>query len=232
MHIAICEDNVADRKQSERLMDRESDKWIAAGKPIYTYTYGSIGSLIAGGVECDGVLIEIKETGGLNTRTAIADLRDRGLSSVFIVCMEEEKYIKDDYPEDTLYLRKPIRPEELHSILERVEALRSENKPKIELRGEGETLYIEEDEFLYARQEGTFTVVTLTDGRTVRSHGQIVSLYESIEDRYPKLFPANNKTIVNAAHITGSTFFKVYMTDGESFSLDGYARKYLKTLKI
>ena len=26
MHIAICDDNIADRKQLERLLDRESDR--------------------------------------------------------------------------------------------------------------------------------------------------------------------------------------------------------------
>ena len=29
MHIAVCDDDIAQRKQTERLLGREADKWIA-----------------------------------------------------------------------------------------------------------------------------------------------------------------------------------------------------------
>ena len=35
MHIAICDDNIADRKQTERLLKREADKMRAEGEMLY-----------------------------------------------------------------------------------------------------------------------------------------------------------------------------------------------------
>lgn len=39
MHIAVCDDDIAQRKQTERLLGREADKWIAEGDQVYTYSY-------------------------------------------------------------------------------------------------------------------------------------------------------------------------------------------------
>ena len=40
MHIAICDDNVADRKQLERLLSRESDARMAQSGVFYTDSFG------------------------------------------------------------------------------------------------------------------------------------------------------------------------------------------------
>ena len=40
MHIAICDDNVADRKHLERLLSRESDKRAGTPNILYVDSYG------------------------------------------------------------------------------------------------------------------------------------------------------------------------------------------------
>ena len=47
MHIAVCDDNVADRKQLERLLKRESDKRAASTGIIYTDSFGNSTSLLS-----------------------------------------------------------------------------------------------------------------------------------------------------------------------------------------
>ena len=49
-----------------------------------------------------------------------------------------------------LYLRKPIKVKELDEMLDHAQSLKSETVPTIELRGEKDTLYVHEDEILYA----------------------------------------------------------------------------------
>lgn len=46
MHIAICDDNVADRKQLERLLKRESDKQYGIREPFYIDSYGNAEALM------------------------------------------------------------------------------------------------------------------------------------------------------------------------------------------
>ncbi len=40
MHVAICDDNVADRKHLERLLSRESDKRRGTPNILYVDSYG------------------------------------------------------------------------------------------------------------------------------------------------------------------------------------------------
>ena len=40
MHVAICDDNVADRKHLERLLSRESDKRAGTTNILYIDSYG------------------------------------------------------------------------------------------------------------------------------------------------------------------------------------------------
>ena len=41
MHIAICDDNIADRKQLERLLDRESDRRKDTSGVFFCDSYGN-----------------------------------------------------------------------------------------------------------------------------------------------------------------------------------------------
>ena len=46
MHIAVCDDNGADRKQLERLLSRESDKRMETTGNLYVTSYGNPESLL------------------------------------------------------------------------------------------------------------------------------------------------------------------------------------------
>ena len=45
MHIAICDDIIADRKQLERLLSRESDRRIKTTGNLYLESFGGIAAL-------------------------------------------------------------------------------------------------------------------------------------------------------------------------------------------
>ena len=46
MHIAICDDHIADRKQMERLLSRESDRRIKTTGNLYIDSFGSVSALL------------------------------------------------------------------------------------------------------------------------------------------------------------------------------------------
>ena len=45
MHIAICDDNIADRKHLERLLQRESDRRKDTAGILYIDSYGNVDAL-------------------------------------------------------------------------------------------------------------------------------------------------------------------------------------------
>lgn len=57
MHIAVCDDDIAQRKQTERLLGRETDKWIVEGDQVYTYSYGSEESLLDNFMQFDAIFL-------------------------------------------------------------------------------------------------------------------------------------------------------------------------------
>ena len=56
MHIAVCDDNVADRKQLERLLKRESDKRAASTGIIYTDSFGNSTALLSNPMQYDAFI--------------------------------------------------------------------------------------------------------------------------------------------------------------------------------
>ena len=64
MHIAVCDDNVADRKQLERLLKRESDKRAASTGIIYTDSFGNSTALLSNPMQYDAFYIDMCLTEG------------------------------------------------------------------------------------------------------------------------------------------------------------------------
>ena len=72
MHIAVCDDNVADRKQLERQIKRESDKRAASTGIIYSDSFGNSTSLLSNPMQYDAFYIDMCLTEGI-TGTEVAN---------------------------------------------------------------------------------------------------------------------------------------------------------------
>ena len=77
MHIAVMDDNIADRKQLERLLDRESDRRIQTTGNLYIDSFGALESLFIAPKQYDFFMVDIIIT----TYNSINTL-DRTLSSI------------------------------------------------------------------------------------------------------------------------------------------------------
>lgn len=225
MHIAICDDNIADRKQTERLMGREADVWIKEGKPLYIYTYGSLDSLIANFMQFDAVLIDNTETGDKDTIASINRLRELGFESNYIITSASINEDNPDIPENAEVLCKPLKVEGLHQMLVKVEEKKDPYDVKIELRGEKETIYARQEDILYAKRDSFFTEVTLANDTKIRIHDSIFSLFDSITELHPCFVLLGNKAIVNAGYVEAIKLGKVVMSDGNIFSVSHLEKK-------
>ncbi|MBR5896498.1 MAG: hypothetical protein IKZ39_02660, partial [Lachnospiraceae bacterium] len=78
MHIAVLDDNIADRKQIERLLDRESDRRISTSGNLYTDTFGAVDAFLSAPRQYDFFMIDMK--GGVSESIEIAHkIRELGI---------------------------------------------------------------------------------------------------------------------------------------------------------
>ena len=95
MHIAVCDDNVADRKQTERLLGRESDSRIRTTGNLYIDSYGNVESLKQAPMKYDLFFIDMTESGPDGAETA-ALLRQMGVTSPIVLMISKIDYRRNE----------------------------------------------------------------------------------------------------------------------------------------
>ncbi len=128
MHIAVMDDNIADRKQLERLLDRESDRRIHTTGNLYIDSFGAVDSLYIAPKQYDFFMVDIK--GPVSGCVDISKkLRAMGIPvPVCILRNEAECADYKDLPDDFFFLEKPIKVAELTETIDKVIALWEEHR--------------------------------------------------------------------------------------------------------
>lgn len=233
MHVAICDDNVADRKQSERLLHRESDKRLANAGNFYIDSYGTAESLLANPMRYEVYFIDICQ-GKLTAPDILAALSRQGISTPVVFCCSAINYRQIPIPEEekkrVIFLDKPLKAEELAEVLDTAQKLADEAIPFIELRINKETLYVKEEDILYCREKGRFVTVKLTDDREISIRTSALNLYSQWEATYETFLMSSPKIILNGRHIKKTGFHRVTMKDGRSFFIPGIVLRYAKKI--
>lgn len=213
MHIAICDDNVADRKQLERLLGRESDKRLATLGNLYIDSYGNAVSLLANPMQYDAFFIDMCKTPGTTGMDVVNRLTQAGVHAPIIMCCSDINYREQEFPSNVIFLDKPIKADALHESIEHAQEIKNQAIPMIELREDKETIYVTEEDILYAIEDGRYVDVALTDGRKIRISSTVLNLFAQVEN-YPSFFAPNNKALINGRYIAKVSFHTAVMTDG------------------
>lgn len=218
MHIAVCDDNVADRKQFERLMRRESDRRAKESGTIFSDLFGNATSLLANPMQYDGIYLDLCLTEEANVEAVVKTLIEKGVQAPIILCCSKIDYRKLQLPGDILYLDKPILVEELSKTVDHCLEAKAKAVPRIELREGKETLYVTEPDILYALQDGMMINIHLTNGRIVQVLDNAVNLFSQLEN-FPSFLVPTLKVLANGRYISGFKFHKIVMTDGKTFKI-------------
>ena len=204
MHIAICDDNVADRKQLERLLDRESDRRKEEKGVFYTDSFGTGDKLYSARMSYDLFFIDVTESD--ETGFFLANRLCRGgVTAPVVLCSSKIDYKEEalkvqDLPRNILFLNKPILKAQLSAILDDAIQVEEDKEPTIELRDKEETYYVREDDIVYAEADKGYISVHLKDGRTASMYGDLYSFYGNIRifTHYAMLGP---HAIVNGVYV-------------------------------
>lgn len=227
MHIAICDDNVADRKQLERLLKRESDKRAQTSGIIYADSFGHPGQLLANPMQYDAFFMDLCMTEDTNCCDVVNELTAKGNFSPVILCCSEINYRNMDFPARVLFLDKPIKAEELSAVLDKAQKIKDSSIPTIELREDKGTYYVTEPDILYAVADGNYLIVHLQNGQTVRINTTPQNFFSGLE-QFPEFFTPNTRCVVNGRYIEKLSFRKITMCDGTVFKVAGSIMSYAK----
>lgn len=230
MHVAVCDDNVADRKQMERLLHRESDKRLKeTGEGLFIDSYGNEKAVLAHPMLYDVFYIDMCKTPGITGVDVVKSLLSLGVVVPIYMCISEIDYRNANLPEQVKYLDKAIKAADLTASLEDAQAFKDAAVPLIELREEKNTVYVTEEDILYAVQEERYVDVTLKDGRTIRIRDNILNLFSQWE-HYETFFAPTEHVLINGRYIQNLSLLKVTMINGRAFPLPFNARKYAKSM--
>lgn len=236
MHIAVCFDDVADRKQLERLLDRESDKRKDKTGVFYIDSFGQTKKLFPKRMIYDIIFIGIY--GEEKDVDYALSLAKSGVSAPIIVCSEVDGYFDQSttslpFPKNILFLHKPILKAELSDILDKAELVKANEEKTIEIRHQTDTYYVYEDQISYINSNGRYMKVHFTDGSEVSVLDTIMNFYNGLY-AFEHLILVSPKLIINATEVAKCSAFKVKLKCGfcSRVSLGGstYIKKVMKNI--
>ena len=227
MHIAVCDDNVADRHQMERLLKREADRRKESSCNLYTDSFGNCESLLANPMQYDAFYIDMCKTEGITGIDVAKRLISLGVNAPIVMCCSDIDYREHSFPENVIFLEKPIKAQALSESIEHALQIKASADSLIELRTDKETLYVKESDILYASMEKHSTVVFLTSGQKIGIATDISNLFSQIES-FPSFLGSSAKVILNCRYIRKLSFNKATMTDGATFKIHHNCMAYAK----
>lgn len=249
MHIAVCDDNVADRKQMERLLQRASDRRIHTTGVFYIDSYGNVEAVMRSPMLYDVFFIDMTN-GPVNGFQLARKLIDAGVTAPIVLCISTIDYpaiieaavaeVPDDGIENSnhdilrrqlqtqiRFLHKEIKVAELEETLDYAIEVKSKTIPTIELRGKIDTLYVYEDEILYAVKEGSYSHVALTESRIIDIADTIPNLFSQVAG-FDHFLLISEQAFINIAAVTNLSLLKVVMKDRHSFTVSPFIFSALK----
>lgn len=218
LSIALFDTNFGERKQMERLLDRESDR-RGETCSIYTTTFGNKDTLLNTQRIYDAYFLDIPDD-SYSAYDLAKDLRLKDIASPIIFLCSSMNYRECGRElSNTFFMDKPVLVATLTAMTEELLQQKAENYvPSIEIRDITKTHYLTEREIVYCENSKRTRNITihLQDGSTMFAENDIDNFLSELEP-LGQFFMANNHVIVNARYVDKTTFFRVYLKSGKSF---------------
>lgn len=229
MHVAICDDNVADRKQMERLLGRESDRRAKLTEGLYIDSYGNENALLRNPMQYDIFYIDMCKSTSTDGTQVAHRLCAAGVQVPIYMCCSDRDYRQDNFPTNVYFLDKPVKVDDLISSLDKAYHWKLNAIPRIELRDETQTYYITAEDILYS-------IATIKHVKVHLKGGRIINIASTLENLYGQwmhhqvFFMTSAKIIININHIDHLGLFKIYMKDGTTFPLSPSIKKIIQQM--
>ncbi len=225
-YIAVCDDNMADRKQMERLLGRESDIRLNDTGVLYIDSYGSEDALLKTPMKYDMFFIDLTE-GTRDGMDVATTLRSDGVLCPIVLCSS-----KINYPEKYgntsgyLYMNKPILKQELSDMIDYAIEEKKKRAPLIELRDDytKTTYFVTADEIIYLKEESHQVHAIMTNGRSALFYGTL-DIPRTFLRPYPFFLSLGFHILLNMNYIKRRSGRSFEMINGERLPFSIFEQK-------
>jgi DNA-binding LytR/AlgR family response regulator len=233
VHVAICDDNVADRKHIERLLSRESDKRAGTPNILYIDSYGDKDKFLVNPLMYNIVFMDMCSRTGL-VEEIIAKLDEMGYNAPLVLYSSKIDYTQiTNLPDYVIHEKKPYIPEPLPELLKLGDKNVIGIVETIDIHINRVLHEIPKNDVMYAEagEGATGSKVTLHTGQTILVDEDINTLRFVLEP-YEEFAMVNKKSVVNFKLVTAVMLTSLIMQDYKQFSISPLRYKEFKRHKI
>lgn len=230
MHVAICDDNVADRKHLERLLSRESDKRIDTPNILYVDSYGDKDHFLINPMKYNIVFMDMCLEKG-TVEYILNELVAMGFTAPLVLYSSKIDYTAiPNLPDFVVHAKKPYIPEPLPKFLklgdENVEGFIA----TISVHQNGAMIDVAKDEVEYAVGNENGTVLYMIDGTRIDTD-ETLSAVRHILEPYEEFEHINKNGIANFRFVSAVMPFHVIMQNYHQFKTSLLRYREFKLLK-
>ena len=230
LYIAVCDDNAADRKHIERLLNRESSLQASQGNPVYIDSFGNRDSLMKTPNRYNLFLITADNDSEINGIEIADEIKQTGIDAL-IVLMYKKEPVTAPLGSDIITKLKPVTAADISELVE-LAGIHALNKtPLIEIRCKDNTLFVKPGEFICATaSKNTFGIeVYLTDDRKYLSTDTL-DQFALWMHSFEEITKCGN-SYVNRSHISSLSAFHLTLSNGLRLPINPLERSGLRPLK-
>lgn len=223
MYIAVLADNIADRKQTERLLGRANDVLANETGTLYIDSYGDAQSLMRAPMKYELFFLDIygAEDHGRSVIDALKSANVPG--KIALVLPEDIPFSYQNAIEGLLTIQKPLIATTLHQLIKDAHKEQMQTVvPKVEIRSENETYYVPLEQIIYAQEINHFVYVHLDNGSTLTMLGEIRDFYRWVNN-HKEFIHIKKDTVLNLNHVISSSKKEYHMSNGEVITLPRFS---------
>lgn len=201
MHIAICDDNVADRKHLERLLSRESDKRAGTPNILYVDSYGEKMHFLANPLKYNLIFMDMSSEPGI-VEFILERLNEMGYHAPLVLYSDKIDYTQiPNLPDYVVHAKKPYIPDPLPDFLALGDANVRGHVVTVAVHTDTVINHIPKYTILYAIEENNTCRLYLTDGKSINIDEKIDELRQLFEP-FEEFARVNNNSIANFKYVS------------------------------
>lgn len=230
MHIAICDDNVADRKHLERLLSRESDKRAGTPNILYVDSFGDKEHFLRNPLMYDMIFMDMTSTPTI-AQELIQTLVQMGCDAPLILYSSKIDYtLLPNLPNTVVHMKKPYIPDPLPALLTLGDAHVVGNIETIPVPCDDGLQYIAKDNIYYCIPAEAGYVLCLTDG-TRKNITIDISELQLLLQPYKEFCRIDKKHIANMRYVIMVSPISILMQDYHRLKISPLRYTEFKKLK-
>jgi DNA-binding LytR/AlgR family response regulator len=233
MHVAICDDNVADRKHIERLLSRESDKRAGTPNVLYIDSYGNKEKFLVNPLMYNIVFMDMCSSPGI-VEEIISKLDEMGFNAPLILYSSKIDYKQiPNLPSYVIHKDKPYLPEPLPELLKLGDLNVIGHVETVSLHSKGILHDVPKEEIMYVimADNKKDSIITFSD-RTTLVVNEDLSEIRRILEPYEEFMMISKKTIANFKYVTMVMYWSLVMQDYVQFRFSPFKYMDFKMQKL